>query len=126
VDLARLVRETAADFKDRAPGLKLDAPESLALHGDKRRLQRLVQNLLANAFNHGQPARGPVALRLFQAGGAACLTVVDQGPGLPTEQLPRLFTPFFSRRQFPAPGSAAASDSACRFAWAWPAPMAAI
>jgi len=95
VDLARLVRETAADFKDRAPGLKLDAPESLALHGDKRRLQRLVQNLLANAFNHGQPARGPVALRLFQAGGAACLTVVDQGPGLPTEQLPRLFTPFF-------------------------------
>jgi signal transduction histidine kinase len=95
VDLAQLVRETAAVFKDSAPGLKLDGPESLALNGDKRRLQRLLQNLLANAFNHGQPARGPVVLRLFQAGGAACLTVVDQGPGVPAEQLPRLFTPFF-------------------------------
>ncbi|HTA17350.1 MAG TPA: HAMP domain-containing sensor histidine kinase [bacterium] len=95
VDLAQVLRETAAVFTDRAPGLKLDAPESLVLHGDKRRLQRLVQNLLANAFSHGQPARGPVVLRLFQAGGAACLTVVDQGPGIPAEQLPRLFTPFF-------------------------------
>jgi signal transduction histidine kinase len=95
VDLARLAQETALPFRDRDPGLKLDLPENLVLNGDRVRLQRLLQNLLANAFNHGQPARGPVAVRLHTAMGEACLTVMDQGPGVPAEQLTRIFTPFF-------------------------------
>jgi signal transduction histidine kinase len=95
VDLAALARETALPFVEKAPGLKLELPESLVLNGDKMRLQRLLQNLLANAFSHGLPARGPVALRLVRSGKEACLTVVDQGPGVPTEHLQRLFTPFF-------------------------------
>ena len=94
VDLALLARDTAADFNGREPGLKLELPPSLLLMGDKVRLQRLLQNLLANAFNHGQPARGPVSVRLQESAGEACLTVVDQGPGVPLDQLQRLFTPF--------------------------------
>lgn len=95
LDLARLARETAEAFNGKAPGLKLELPDSLELNGDERRLQRLLHNLLANAFTHGQPARGPVSIRLVQAGGNACLTVTDQGPGLPPDQVRRLFTPFF-------------------------------
>ncbi|MGH7442996.1 MAG: sensor histidine kinase [bacterium] len=95
VDLAGLARETAAAFAEKSPGLRLDLPDSLILSGDRMRLQRLLQNLLANAFNHGQPARGPVSLRLAQAEDQACLTVMDQGPGVPHEHLRRLFTPFF-------------------------------
>jgi len=63
--------------------------------GDKIRLQRLLQNLLANAFNHGQPAKGPVTVCLSQSQGQARLVVADQGPGVPKDQLSRLFTPFF-------------------------------
>jgi signal transduction histidine kinase len=95
LDLAVLARETAQAFERKDPGLRLEVPEGLVLAGDRVRLQRLLHNLLANAFNHGLPARGPVGLQLLQAGGRACLTVVDQGPGVPPEQLPRLFTPFF-------------------------------
>ena len=93
--LTLLARDTAADFNGREPGLKLELPPSLLLMGDKVRLQRLLQNLLANAFNHGQPARGPVSVRLQESAGEACLTVVDQGPGVPLDQLQRLFTPFY-------------------------------
>ncbi|HXC65165.1 MAG TPA: ATP-binding protein, partial [bacterium] len=58
-------------------------------------LQRLVLNLLSNAFTHGIPARGPVAVALGQRAGQAVLTVSDQGPGVPAEALQRLFVPFF-------------------------------
>lgn len=95
VDLALLARETAQPFAEKPPGLKLEIPGSLVLNGDRMRLQRLLQNLLTNAFSHGLPARGPVTLRLFRSGKEACLTVVDQGPGVPAEHLQRLFTPFF-------------------------------
>ncbi|HTB22463.1 MAG TPA: HAMP domain-containing sensor histidine kinase [bacterium] len=95
VDLAALARETAAPFEDKEPGLTVEAAEHLVLQGDKMRLQRLLHNLLSNAFSHGQPARGPVLMRLFMSGNGACLTVTDQGPGLPSEHLSRLFTPFF-------------------------------
>lgn len=95
MDLAELARDSAEAFLHKEPGLKLELPATLRLTGDKVRLQRLLQNLLANAFNHGHPARGPVALRLFTSGKEACLTVVDQGPGVPLDQLSRLFIPFF-------------------------------
>ncbi len=95
VDFADLVREAAADFMGRPPGLDVEAPPSLVLGGDRVRLQRLLHNLLANAFSHGQPARGRVRLRLESANGKALLTVIDRGPGVPEGQLKNLFTPFF-------------------------------
>lgn len=95
LDLVGLAKDTAESFSTKEPGLKLELPSRLPMVGDKVRIQRLLQNLLTNAFNHGQPARGPVTLSLSESQGQACLCVVDQGPGVPKEQLSRLFTPFF-------------------------------
>jgi signal transduction histidine kinase len=95
LDLAGLARDAAEGFRKRPPGLNLELPEALPMMGDKIRLQRLLQNLLANAFNHGQPAKGPVTVCLSQSQGQARLVVADQGPGVPKDQLSRLFTPFF-------------------------------
>jgi signal transduction histidine kinase len=95
LDLASLVRDGADQFQGRPPGLSLNVPSQLACSGDSLRLQRLVLNLLSNAFTHGQPAQGPVAVTLEQRSGQAVLTVEDQGPGVPAEALARLFVPFF-------------------------------
>jgi len=95
LDLAQLAGATARSFEGREPGLRLELPASLPISGDRVRLQRVIQNLLANAFNHGHPARGPVSLSLRSGPGEARLTVTDQGPGVPPEQLALLFRPFF-------------------------------
>jgi PAS domain S-box-containing protein len=67
---------------------------------DRRRLVRVFQNLLENAAQH-TPAGGDVRLVAeVEEGGEwiACRTV-DRGSGIPDEQLPRLFEPFFTRRR---------------------------
>jgi len=95
MDLAALVRDGADQFQGRSPGVALQLPSRLECTGDSLRLQRLVLNLLSNAFTHGQPARGPVLVQLAQKDGQAVITVEDSGPGVPADALPRLFVPFF-------------------------------
>jgi signal transduction histidine kinase len=95
VDLAALAQDVAADFDGREPGLKLDLEGLPPITADPLRLQRLLHNLLSNAFTHGQPAAGPVELSLRAVDGWAELCVRDQGPGLADKDLAQLFTPFF-------------------------------
>lgn len=95
VDLASLVRDGGQEFQDQSPGLQWEVPESLVIQGDALRLQRVMLNLIKNALTHGQPARGPVSVRVARQGNQAVVTVEDQGPGLSVDLLERLFTPFF-------------------------------
>lgn len=60
---------------------------------DPERAQRVAMNLLANATRHS-PEGGVVTVRVDAAEGGARLTVLDQGPGVPPDLLPRLFTPW--------------------------------
>ncbi len=60
---------------------------------DPERAQRVAMNLLANAARHS-PAGGVVTARVEAAEGGARLSVEDQGPGVPPDLLPRLFTPW--------------------------------
>ncbi len=66
-----------------------------------RRLERVFVNLIQNAIQHS-PAAGEVTIEISTApeAGPASLHVIvrDQGPGIAPADLPRLFTPFFSRR----------------------------
>lgn len=58
------------------------------------RLEQVISNLLSNAVKYS-PNGGTVTVRLAAAGGAARLSVADQGIGIPEKDLPQLFTPFF-------------------------------
>lgn len=55
-------------------------------------MQRVMRNLLENAWKYGRP---PVELRTFHEAGADGFEVRDHGPGVPPEELPRLRQPFF-------------------------------
>ncbi|MDG4797808.1 HAMP domain-containing sensor histidine kinase [Micromonospora sp. WMMD1082] len=58
---------------------------------DPRRLERVLGNLIANAVQHGD---GEISARVGRAGDRVVFDVDDQGPGIPAEQLPRLFDRF--------------------------------
>lgn len=60
---------------------------------NERDLQRLVVNLLDNAAKHSP--RGGVVRVSAESNGAAELSVQDQGPGVPPDDAPRIFEPFF-------------------------------
>lgn len=67
------------------------------VRGDAASLEQLFLNLLLNAvqaLRHGGRAR--VALSID--GGDACVTVIDDGEGIETEDLSRVVDPFFSTK----------------------------
>ncbi|MGW2298318.1 sensor histidine kinase [Streptomyces violaceorubidus] len=95
-DLVPLVVDTLSDA--RAAGLdhtwRLDLPDEPALvRADPARLQQVLVNLLGNARSH-TPAGTTVTARVRRDGAWLCVDVVDNGPGIPAELLPRVFERF--------------------------------
>jgi signal transduction histidine kinase len=77
----------------------LDLPESLPeLPLDRLRMVQVFQNLIQNGLQHSPPGSA-VTLQGGSADHAVWIAVQDQGPGFASEDLPRLFEPFFTRRQ---------------------------
>ncbi|GAA3500962.1 hypothetical protein GCM10019016_080690 [Streptomyces prasinosporus] len=68
------------------------------------RLRQIVTNQLTNALKF-VPAGGTVNVTLRRDGDWAELRVADTGPGIPAEDLPRIFDRFFRSRTARADGS---------------------
>ena len=66
--------------------------------GDQDELTQLVHNLLINALEH-TPIGGTVAVELSATDHLVTLTVADNGPGIRSEHLERVFDPFFTTRR---------------------------
>jgi two-component system cell cycle sensor histidine kinase PleC len=63
--------------------------------GDRRRLRQVLINLVANSVRHGRPGgRVAVSCRPTPDGSSVLVTIDDDGPGIPPELLPRIFTPY--------------------------------
>jgi len=69
-----------------------DAGEDLTTLADKRRLERVVGNLVDNALTHGEL---PVTVRIGSANGTISLSVEDRGPGIAGRHLSRIFDRFY-------------------------------
>jgi two-component system sensor histidine kinase BaeS len=70
------------------------APDLLTVRGDANRLEQALQNLVANAVRHA-PVGGHVAVTADTRGDDVVLGVEDDGPGIPPEQLSRVFDRFY-------------------------------
>lgn len=96
VDLTRLLLETVSDLRAAGPEhvWKLDLPDSATeVIGDEARLRQVLINLLANARSHTPPGT-TVTAGLAQAADTVRITVHDNGPGIPSALLPRIFERF--------------------------------
>ena len=98
-DLAAFTAELASSFRsamDRA-GLRLIvdcAPLPEPLHVDREMWEKVVLNLLSNAFKFTFEGEIAVVVGRSADGRAAALTVRDTGTGIPAAELPRLFERF--------------------------------
>ena len=68
--------------------------EKLEIDADPKRLQQVVANLLSNALHH-TPEGGTITLAARELVDGLEMTVTDTGPGIQTEDLPRVFDRFW-------------------------------
>ncbi len=97
-ELEPLLQETlgmVADlFRNDAVTLKAEIePDLPLLELDRTRMRQVFLNLLNNACRFTE--KGTVCLRAFRQDGEVRIQVVDTGPGIPEEQLARIFTEFY-------------------------------
>ncbi|UFN44419.1 sensor histidine kinase [Nocardioides okcheonensis] len=108
VPLSDIVLEAAAFLSPMGAldgvGLEMDVADGLVVEGEPAGLQRLVTNLLSNAFKY-TPGGGTVSVALQPAvsGGVdgVRLTVGDTGIGISADEVAQVFHAFF-RSQDPA------------------------
>jgi two-component system sensor histidine kinase ChvG len=106
VDVAELLRTTVALFndihRDDTPEVVLDiayAPGARPYRvvGHDSRLSQVIINLLDNAISFSPPG-GRVAVVARRIGPEIQIAVEDEGPGIPEENLERIFERFYTDR----------------------------
>jgi two-component system, OmpR family, sensor kinase len=95
VGLDELAAEAVDTARTLDPGrpLDLEAAPTVVL-GDRASLRRVLDNLLGNVRSH-TPAGTPAHVRVATLNGSAVLEVADDGPGLPPEEIGRVFHRFY-------------------------------
>lgn len=97
VELDTLVLEVLSQMhvlaKDHVT-LRLGEIDQVLVCGDKDRLKQVLVNLVSNAIKY-TPKGGEVVVGLAKVNQKARLTVSDNGPGIPPEDLPHIFERFY-------------------------------
>lgn len=103
IDLTAVTRNVIAEFRpgaeSRGVSIEVAAPAELPAACDERRVGQVLRALLDNAVKFS-PQGGTVAVDLAAetVAGAAddvVITITDQGPGIPADELDRVFERFF-------------------------------
>ena len=77
--------------------LKLDVAP-IKVRADEGKLRLVLENLLSNAIKF-TPEKGTIALRAQMDGGELVIEVADSGPGIASEDTPRIFEAFYQGRR---------------------------
>jgi two-component system OmpR family sensor kinase len=96
VDLRAIATDAVADARAVAPqrDITLSAPSPIVVTGDDTRLRQVLGNLVRNALVH-TPPRTPIEIGVSTDDGVGRISVADHGPGLKTEEINRIFEPFY-------------------------------
>lgn len=98
IDLKEVVQQQIDLYGDvmalRHQQLQMNLEPGLQVQGQLKLLQQLVRNLLDNAHRYS-PEGSTIAVRLLARGRQVCLEVKDSGPGIPLQQLPKVFDRFW-------------------------------
>jgi two-component system phosphate regulon sensor histidine kinase PhoR len=98
VDLLHVVQLTVEPLQTLAESkmqqIEVTVPFDICVLADSQQIQRAIKNILHNAIKF-TPERGKILISATVNEGEAILSVKDSGPGIPAEDLPRIFERFF-------------------------------
>lgn len=94
-DVAKLVAETIRGHAGEGVStIVVDDTANVEVMGDPDGIERILQNLLENATRYGKP-KGEVRVSAERESDRVIVKVKDDGPGIASEHLPRLFERFY-------------------------------
>jgi signal transduction histidine kinase len=96
VDLTRVISEIANQFAEQAreKGIEIVVEmQAASVVTDRELVQVILQNLVGNAVKYTQAGKVRIASASLEHGKCR-ITVADDGPGIPAEQLEKIFQPY--------------------------------
>jgi signal transduction histidine kinase len=95
-NLVPILEDVAQSFDDRPPTVRVTSttPEIIA-EIDADRMRTVIRNLLENAVKYSLPDSRAVEASAAQNGEEIVIRVTDDGAGIPEDDIPNLFEPFF-------------------------------
>lgn len=99
VDLRQVVDAAVASYcpiaQSHALTLTVEGVDALPISGDAFRLRQVIDNLLSNAVKYSPPGGSIVVGLDVSEHGHADITIADTGVGMTSDELDRLFEPYF-------------------------------
>ncbi len=96
VDLSELIDSAVTAAVPAERSVERRVVPGLSIRGHYEPLRRAVQNLLRNAVEASHD--GLVEIEAGRQGGDVRLSIADHGPGIPEEDVPRIFEPYFTTK----------------------------
>lgn len=87
IDVATQIEEVMRPFQRMGISIEYEATD-ITVHADPARLRQVLRNLLSNAIKYGG---GEMAVGVWRREGLTIIEVIDNGPGVPTHVVDRLF-----------------------------------
>ncbi|MCW2949859.1 MAG: putative two-component system sensor kinase, partial [Thermoleophilia bacterium] len=98
VDVSQALRDAVTSLRPQADDsgveMVVEAPEALSITCDRSRVKQILLNVLANAVKFTTNGTIYSTLTEVESGGVR-IEIHDTGPGIPPEDLDRIFEPFF-------------------------------
>jgi two-component system OmpR family sensor kinase len=98
VELDRCARDVVADLlpesAEKGIDLGFDEIQPCRIDAEPLMIEILIRNILDNALRH-TPRGGKIDISVRRDNDGATLAIEDTGPGIPSEDLDRIFEPFF-------------------------------
>ncbi len=91
IDVTALLESLQADYEDSGSSVQIEGIATQALPGRPLALRRCFTNLLDNAIRYGQRA----TIKVEDNADALIIRILDDGPGIPGQELEQVFEPFF-------------------------------
>jgi len=100
VDLGVLLRESAEVvaplLEKKGLSLDLEIADGMAVFCDPTRIRQVILNLVSNAARFTE--EGGISIKAALQGGVVLVAVTDTGPGIPPDDVERIFEPFYQSR----------------------------
>ncbi len=100
-NLNNLVKEVFDQFEDKADKKSLqlrfdkNCPDEVYVYADKQKIFQVLLNLISNGIKYSIDTRGVISVNIVPKDQIVQVEVADNGPGIPREDLKRIFERFY-------------------------------
>ena len=88
------MEDCTVEASARGCGIAYACSRNIPLRGDPELIRRAIENVLRNSIRYA-PESSVVKVQAETDGGSAQVQIADSGPGVPEEEITRIFHPFY-------------------------------